>query len=349
MKNIKKKFNITQTDSGRFFTWVSDGCGHNRKKAKITGDSPEEVIIKAKQWLMNRQEESTKAYTVQEAMLDFIESRSRVLEPTTLCNYREIVRNRLQYIMDIKLEELTSKEIQTAINMDALRLSHKSIKNAYGFLKAVLNANDIDIKLSSVRLPKKEVRERKLPTANEVYRIVKGTDSELPVLLAMWLSLRIGEVAGLQFKDVDVLSQCLYIRREIVKADDGWVEIDHCKTEKSVRSVNLPVHIYKLIEAVPHTKETDRILNVTPNTIRKRFKKLLRANGIEGIRFHDCRHIFASTAAMLNVPEKYAMEMGGWSTPDVYKNVYQETFDSERKKADSIIDDFWSKIIEEEC
>ena len=95
MKNIMKKFNITQTDSGRFFTWVSDGCGHNRKKAKITGDSPEEVIIKAKQWLMNRQEESTKAYTVQEAMLDFIESRSRVLEPTTLCNYREIVRNRL--------------------------------------------------------------------------------------------------------------------------------------------------------------------------------------------------------------------------------------------------------------
>ncbi|MGB4093560.1 MAG: hypothetical protein WBK46_16695 [Ruminococcus flavefaciens] len=60
------------------------------------------------------------------------------------------------------------------------------------------------------------------------------------------------------------------------------------------------------------------------------------------------RHIFASTAAMLNVPEKYAMEMGGWSTPDVYKNVYQETFDSERRKADSIIDEYWNKVIEQE-
>ena len=347
-KNLKKKFNISQTDSGRFYTWVSDGCGRHRKKAKITGDSPEEVIIKANKWLIDREEETNKAYTVREAMLDFIESRSRVLEPTTLCNYREITRNRLQYIMDIKLEELTSKEIQMAINMDAQRLRYKSIKNAYGFLRAVLNANDIDLNLSSVRLPKKEIRERKLPTANEVYRIVKGTDSELPVLLAMWLSLRIGEVAGLQFNDVDAERQCLYIRREIVKVDNGWAEVDHCKTEKSVRSVNLPIHIYQLIEAIPHRKETDRILNVTPNTIRKRFKKLLRANGIEDIHFHDCRHIFASTAAMLNVPEKYAMEMGGWSTPDVYKNVYQETFDSERRKADSIIDEYWNKVIEQE-
>ena len=67
---------------------------------------------------------------------------------------------------------------------------------------------------------------------------------------------------------------------------------------------------------------------------------------IQDIRFHDCRHIFASTAAMLNVPEKYAMEMGGWSTPDVYKNVYQETFDSERNKADSVIDGYFNEIIQ---
>lgn len=82
------------------------------------------------------------------------------------------------------------------------------------------------------------------------------------------------------------------------------------KTVKSTRYVNLPEYIYQLIQFVPHNKDTDHIINVTPNTIRKRFKKLLRQNGIEDIRFHDCRHIFASTATMLNVPEKYAMEMG---------------------------------------
>ncbi len=341
---MKKNFKVTQTTSGNYITWVSQGCGKYRRKSKITGTTPEEVIIKATKWLKNIEEECV-PYTVREAMLQFIDSRSRVLEPTTLCNYNEIVRNKLQYLMDIKLEKLTSRDIQTAINIDAQRLSHKSIKNAYGFLKAVLKANDIDIKLGSIRLPKREVKERKLPTADMIYAIVKGTDSELPVLLAMWSSLRIGEVAGLQFRDVDPVKMRLYVRREIVKTDNGWIETNHCKTVKSTRYVNLPVYIYQLIQSVPHNKDTDRIINVTPNTIRKHFKKLLRQNGIEDIRFHDCRHIFASTAAMLNVPEKYAMEMGGWSTPDVYKNVYQETFDSERTKADNVIDEYFNGII----
>lgn len=345
---MKKNFKITQTDSGSYITWVSEGCGKHRKKAKITGSSPDEVIVKATKWLKHIMEEKKAPYTVKEAMLQFIESRSKVLEPTTLCNYRELVRNKLQFIMDIKLEELTAKDIQMAINIDARRLSHKSVKNAYGFLRAVLNANDININLNSIRLPKKEIKERTLPTATEIYKIVKGTDSELPVLLSMWLSLRIGEVAGLQFKDIDIENKRLYIRREIVKVDGGWSEVDHCKTVKSVRSVNLPLHIYNLMQKVPRKKDTDRIIPVTPNTIRKRFKKLLIANGIGDIRFHDCRHIFASTAAMLNVPEKYAMEMGGWSTPDVYKNVYQETFDGERLKADGLMDEYFNRIIDSE-
>ena len=138
----------------------------------------------------------------------------------------------------------------------------------------------------------------------------------------------------------------LYVRREIVKVDSGWAEIDHCKTVKSMRYVNLPAYIYALIQQVPHQSGTDHIVPFTPNTIRKRFKKLLEAHGLEEIRFHDLRHIFASTTAMLNIPEKYAMEMGGWSTPDVYKNVYQETCDSERNKADSVIDGYFNEIIQ---
>lgn len=115
---MKRNFKITQTTSGNYITWVSQGCGNHRRKAKITGSTPEEVIMKATKWLKNIEEERV-PYTVREAMLEFIESRSRILEPTTLCNYNEIVRNKLQYIMDIKMDKLTSRDIQTAINMDA--------------------------------------------------------------------------------------------------------------------------------------------------------------------------------------------------------------------------------------
>ena len=344
----KTKLVIQQAENGTYFTHESKG-GHpdgKRNRRMFTGSTEDEVYFKATKWLKGIEEEERNPYTVREAMLQFIDSRSRVLEPTTLCCYREMLRNKLQYIMDIKIEDLTARDIQIAINVDAQRLGYKSIKNAVGFLRAVLNANDITIKMGSIRLPKKEVRERRLPSADVIYAIVKGTSSELPVLLAMWLSLRIGEVAGLQFCDIDPVQMRLYVRREIVKVDSGWAEIDHCKTVKSMRYVNLPAYIYALIQQVPHQSGTDHIVPFTPNTIRKRFKKLLEAHGLEEIRFHDLRHIFASTTAMLNIPEKYAMEMGGWSTPDVYKNVYQETFDSERNKADSVIDGYFNEIIQ---
>ncbi len=284
----KTKLVIQQAENGTYFTQVSKGVRPDGKRNRrmFTGSTEDEVYFKATKWLKGIEEEERNPYTVREAMLQFIDSRSRVLEPTTLCCYREMLRNKLQYIMDIKIEDLTARDIQIAVNVDAQRLGYKSIKNAVGFLRAVLNANDITIKMGSIRLPKKEVRERRLPSADVIYAIVKGTSSELPA------------------------------------------------------------YIYALIQQVPHQSGTDHIVSFTPNTIRKRFKKLLEAHGLEEIRFHDLRHIFASTTAMLNIPEKYAMEMGGWSTPDVYKNVYQETFDSERNKADSVIDGYFNEIIQ---
>lgn len=48
---------------------------------------------------------------------------------------------------------------------------------------------------------------------------------------------------------------------------------------------------------------------------------------------------------MLGVPDKYAMERGGWSTNATLKNVYQHTFTDERKRVDKQIDDFFNDIL----
>ena len=72
---MKKKFNIKQTDSGNFYTWVSEGSGKYRKKSKITGSTPNEVIIKATKWLKHIDEEKNTPCTVKQAMLQFIDSR----------------------------------------------------------------------------------------------------------------------------------------------------------------------------------------------------------------------------------------------------------------------------------
>ena len=48
----------------------------------------------------------------------------------------------------------------------------------------------------------------------------------------------------------------------------------------------------------------------------------------------------------LNVPDKYAMERGGWSTDNTLKSVYQHTFSEERQNIDNQIDEYFSERLE---
>ena len=76
---------------------------------------------------------------------------------------------------------------------------------------------DVDINLKRIKLPKMKKNEKTLPSFETVFKAVKGTSVELPVLLACWLSLRRGEVLGLKFKDVDFESQIIHVRRTVKK------------------------------------------------------------------------------------------------------------------------------------
>ena len=63
--------------------------------------------------------------------------------------------------------------------------------------------------------------------------------------------------------------------------------------------------------------------------------------------FHDLRHLSMSVMLMLNIPDKYAMERGGWSTNSTLKLVYQHAFSDERKKVDKKIDEYFNSILDD--
>jgi hypothetical protein len=50
----------------------------------------------------------------------------------------------------------------------------------------------------------------------------------------------------------------------------------------------------------------------------------------------------------LGIPDKYAMERGGWSTDNILKSVYQQTYSSEREVVDRKIDDYFNGIVSAE-
>lgn len=277
----------------------------------------------------------------------YIES-SETLSPTTLAGYRKIRRTMFQDIMDVDVSDLTDEMLQKAISAEMRRksrlghnISPKSIKNAYGLVRASLGAFT-DYTPKHVKLPEEDPKFLELPEPDFVIRAVRGSDIELPCMLALWLSLSMSEVRGLKYSSIR--NGCLYIDQVVVDVDGVATEKARAKVASRNRVLNLPDALLTLISKTTDYPKYERgeifddyICPFKEYQIRRKLGKLL-----PGVTFHQLRHMNASVMLKLGVPDKYAMERGGWSTPNTMKKVYQHTFSAERQRVDAIIDAYFS-------
>ncbi len=334
-----------KTPSGKWRVQIFLGKNEDGKKTKksITASTKREAERLAAEYIyqMEQAEAEKQITTVRQAVLNYIDIKRNVLSPSTIHGYETILNNRLQSVMKIDIYKLDSIALQRAINEDAAVRSPKSIREARNLIVTALKMHGVKLDLN-VTLPAKVPKMKDLPTAAQVIHMIRGTDIELPCMLALWLSLRMSEVRGLQFGDYK--DGVLTIRRSklYIGGDDVVREVN--KTYNSTRRLVVPEYLSKLIEAIPHESDEDFIVPVNYQIIRKHLRKLAKENGYT-LTFHDLRHLNASIMLMLGVPDKYAMERGGWSTTDTLKAVYQHTFSDERKHVDELIDRFFDDVL----
>ena len=339
MKAIKAK----KLPSGNYRTQVIVGYDENGKRIvkSFTADTPHEAIRMALDYKSDKAIGAVpRSMTVEQAFTQYIETRDNVLSPSTIRGYNIVKNTRLQSIMKINILQLSINDIQRAVNMDAKRLSHKSVKSSLSLLKSVLAVQGIDICIKRIALPPKKKKQVMLPTVQEILRVIVGTDIELPCLLAMWLSLRISEVRGLQFRDVSEDGKTITVCRARMYFDGHEVLRDCNKTYESTRTNALPPYILQLIQKVPHTSENDFIVSLSYGYINNHFKAVMQEAGYD-ISFHKLRHAFATTLNDLGIPSNYIQKLGGWSTDNIMKSVYTHTTTTKESEYQQKIDEYF--------
>ena len=324
----------------------SDGKKHFKS---FTATTKREAEYMAAEYIVSQKHLNDKNnWTLGDAVDKYIELKEPVLSPATISAYRKIRKYAFQGIMDVQIGSITDTMLQRAINDETMRkpagkkegrLSAKTIKNQYGLISSTLKQFNAG-KVYNVTLPKQARQIRSLPLPGEIYEAVKGSDVELPVLLAMWLSFTMSEIRGLT-KSKSLDGDYITIREVVVDVDNKDVRKEVAKEYTRNRRHRLPSHIKELIDQV----DDDIIVPMRPGIILWHFQKQLRLAGIEQITFHDLRHINASLMAMLRIPDKYAQERGGWKTDHIMKSVYTETFSEERQRVDDIIDEYFQGFI----
>ncbi len=312
----------------------------------FTADTKKDAEFAAAEYALNYKHKQEPAnMTVGEAIDRYIESKTQILSPSTLREYKVERRNFLQTIMETKLANLTQEDVQKAVNADAKGHSPKTVRNAHGLLSSALNEFAPDFRLRT-KLPPKVKHQVTVPEDESIRKLMAsaaGQEMETVILLASALGLRRSEICALTWQDIDLKKKQLTVSKAMVLSDSHEWVIKAPKSYAGTRTLSVPDFVVEHLRGLPHDGE--RIISIYPDSVTFRFNRLRKECGF-AFRFHDLRHYYASIMLALGVPDKYAMERMGHATTNMLKTVYQHVMQGKREDVNRQVNDYLSEAMQ---
>lgn len=328
-----------------------------RRRKYIYGDTRQECT-KAQYEFMQEVEKqsilSNKDITVSQYMKNWLEINCAQLSPTTLDAYTRYVNSYIiPHIGDLKMREIVQMHIQKLLNDFAVNHSSKSCNNLKGILNKAFN--DAIINNIIKNNPCNSVKTKQMKKTdyyiynedefNQLLKILNGTLDEIPVVLAALCGLRIGEIMGLTWDNVDFENKKINIIQNAVTLKGGVI-IKEPKTYSSNRQIQCPNYVINLL--AQHKKDSGYVFpkaDSSPESGKnfgKRFQTILKQNKLPHTRFHDLRHFSATMMLKHGISDKEASAILGHSEINMTKK-YQHILSSMESRAADMFDTIINK------
>lgn len=178
--------------------------------------------------------------------------------------------------------------------------------------------------------------------------LINPTTRKAGLLLGAELGLRIGEICGLKWDDIDLNTGVLRVRRTVGRISCGnghtKVVIQSPKTRTSRREIPLSKQLLSLLTKL-RCKFTDDTWFLSGNTqkpveprcYRKSIRAYLRQAEIRPVRPHTLRHTFATTCLQAGCDIKTLSELLGHANPNITLQRYVHSdMNRKRKEIDRI-------------
>lgn len=331
-----------QLPSGSWFCRVRV----NGDDISITRDTEKEAVAEAMAIKYGAKEAAKKKKerkkTLSDAIDEYIDSRRLKLSPSTIYSYERYKANRFQTMMCADVFTTTDEQWQEAIDTEAIGHSPKYITNVWSLLAASIKK--ATKRRPDVNLPAAETNERLFLDADQIEIFVEalaGESIEIPALLEL-SSLRRSEILALKWSDVDLEKSTIHIRGAKVCGDGGkLVHKKQNKTKASRRSVPIIPPLQDALEKAP--RKGEYVVTLSGSWIYTRINKICEANGLPKVGNHGLRHSFASLAFHLGIPEKIAMEIGGWDDEGTMRKIYTHLAQKDIAKRSADFTNFFNK------
>lgn len=274
------------------------------------------------------------------------------LKPSSIIKYQNLIENHiLPELGHYKLKDLNSDTFHTFLEREGsngnkknggalsistlqtmLYLLNSSIKyaasnNMIALFSVHLSAGGKSASSISCLAEKEEL-------ALDTYLSTHLSCRNIGVMLSLYCGLRIGEVCGVQWADIDFEHKLLSIRRTVqrIKVASGEHKTELCvgtpKSKSSIRTIPIPAFIIPILHALSAQFCGDTyILTQTaepmdPRTLQYYFNKVTTICGIRKLKYHTLRHTFATNCVALGFDTKTLSEILGHANVSITLNKY---------------------------
>lgn len=287
------------------------------------------------------------------------------LKQSTYNSYESYIRVHLKPALgDLTLQEITPRLLQQYYNYksETEGLAPKTIVNINLFLHKALSFAISEGYLSSnpaeaINLSRGHKPQIEILTRDEQAQLIHASYQHrygVFVRLTLFTGLRLGELLGLRWEDIDFQMGLLHVRRTLnrlnkkerpstLKENKTEIVIQEPKTENSIRSIPLLPSVVQDLIGWRSVQANDRIAAkeqyrdsgmlvtnqyggyIEPRTFKDYYNQILEIGGMRHFTFHALRHTFASRAMEQGMdPKTLSVILGHYSvsfTLDTYAHV----------------------------
>ena len=369
---------IVRRKDGRYMArYTLDG-----KRYAIYGATFESVRVQLTEVLSNIDKGThiiPTGYTVSQWLREWLITYALpTVKQSTYISYESYVRLHLEPALGTsKLTALTIEQLQRFFNQKKQSLSVKSLRNIYNMLhacldQAVINGHLMRNPIQGVKLPSVPKKEITIlnPTEQAALHAAANTSNTLSafgIIFTLSTGIRLGELIGLQWGDLDYTNHTIHIRRTVgrlQKVDESGKLIPKTagvptteivarspKSANARRTIPLFPQVWndlmtyygkqqellrtQGVSLTPTTPIFSTPLGIIyePRTYEDLFKRTLKAAGLPNINFHALRHTFATRALEAGMDIKVLSSILGHAQASTTLNLYAHALPDHKRQS----------------
>ena len=336
--------NIYHRKDGRFEARYANGYNANGKTkySSVFGKTYAEVKAKLERAkeavpLFSMNSPLANPQTIIEAVTAHLELARLRLKPSTLGVYRRYLDCYISpHFGNMRCCALTVEISQRFVNtLIENGLSVTTVQSVFNLIKSAVSA--INGNAFTVQFPKQPKKPVEYLSVDEQKRLElaakeRGSIDYIAVMLCLYTGIRIGEVSGLRWSDINFECELFYVNRTMQRIrSDGENKTELAflapKSTTSSREIPLPGFLLEILCDFKRTAKTEYILTykskpIEPRTLQYRFKRILEAAEVKDVCWHTTRHTFVTRALESGFDVKSLSEILGHGSATVTLNKY---------------------------